>query len=599
MSEHFDVIVIGGGPAGSTVAGFLNQMGHRVLLLEREVFPRHHIGESMIAATIDILAEIGLEEKLAAANFPVKSGGCFLWGQTSDPWCIRFEEIPGRPTSYQVKRSVFDKLLLDHVAESGVDVRQGHRVLDVLKEDGRVTGVRFTDADGAEHTATARYTVDASGLAAVVANRLSSRVPVEELKNMCLYGYWTGEHPAPAKLGGEIRPQDRNNIIIKMLPDGWLWFIPLGDPGPDGSAEPDPNQREISVGFVAPRKNLPETGGKAALEEFYLEHVRSTDEWKYLLQSATYTGDFHTIKDWSYRSDEMAGPGYFAVGDASCFVDPILSSGVFLAVLYAKMCAVGVNTVLTTSASERLVHEWYQGLYLDTYSDYLEMARYWYHGHREVGMWMNRAQEQLGEEEQTVFADTNRDAFIALATGNTHAHPNYVLARQLESFPLPLHLRKDPRSLYFKETRAALIGHADKGVAADDVQEIDRSAETLAMPTELRKRVLNMMRNEDQGVVERFSGNGHEAPSPDTDLVVSPKARLSLEAIDNVVTLVIKSPSGERRAIAWDGEEQVVAAFAEAARPEAVAEASELAEDHVATFCQEMAAAGVLVPATP
>ncbi len=598
MSEHFDVIVIGGGPAGSTVAGFLNQMGHRVLLLEREVFPRHHIGESMIAATIDILAEIGLEEKLAAANFPVKSGGCFLWGQTSDPWCIRFEEIPGRPTSYQVKRAVFDKLLLDHVAESGVDVRQGHRVLDVLKEDGRVTGVRFSDADGAEHTATARYTVDASGLAAVVANRLSSRVPVEELKNMCLYGYWTGEHPAPAKLGGEIRPNDRNNIIIKMLSDGWLWFIPLGDPGPDGSAEPDPDRREISVGFVAPRKNLPETGGKAALEDFYLEHVRSTDEWKYLLQSATYTGDFHTIKDWSYRSDEMAGPGYFAVGDASCFVDPILSSGVFLAVLYAKMCAVGVNTVLTTSAPERLVHEWYQGLYLDTYSDYLEMARYWYHGHREVGMWMNRAQEQLGEEEQTVFADTNRDAFIALATGNTHAHPNYVLARQLESFPLPLHLRKDPRSLYFKETRAALIGHADKGVAADVVDEIDRSAETLAMPTELRKRVLNMMRNEDQGVVERFSGNGHEAPSPDTDLVVSPKARLSLEAIDNVVTLVIKAPSGERRAIAWDGEEQVVAAFAEAARPGAVAEASELAEDHVTTFCEEMTAAGVLVPAT-
>jgi len=598
VSEHFDVIVIGGGPAGSTVAGFLNQMGHRVLLLEREVFPRHHIGESMIAATIDILAEIGLEEKLAAANFPVKSGGCFLWGQTSDPWCIRFEEIPGRPTSYQVKRSVFDKLLLDHVAESGVDVRQGHRVLDVLKEDGRVTGVRFSDADGAEHTATARYTVDASGLAAVVANRLSSRVPVEELKNMCLYGYWTGEHPAPAKLGGEIRPHDRNNIIIKMLPDGWLWFIPLGDPGPDGSAEPDPDKREISVGFVAPRKNLPETGGKAALEAFYLDHVRSTDEWKYLLQSATYTGDFHTIKDWSYRSDEMAGPGYFAVGDASCFVDPILSSGVFLAVLYAKMCAVGVNTVLTTSAPERLVHEWYQGLYLDTYSDYLEMARYWYHGHREVGMWMNRAQEQLGEEEQTVFADTNRDAFIALATGNTHAHPNYVLARQLESFPLPLHLRKDPRSLYFKETRAALIGHADKGVAADDVREIDRSAETLQMPTELRKRVLNMMRNEDQGVVERFSGNGHEAPDPDAHLVVSPNARLSLEAIDNVVTLVIKAPSGERRAIAWDGEDQVVAAFAEATRPEAVAEASELAESHVTTFCREMTAAGVLVPAT-
>ena len=595
MSEQFDVIVIGGGPAGSTAAGFLNNMGHRVLLLEREVFPRHHIGESMIAATIDILAEIGLEEKLAAANFPTKSGGCFVWGQSDRPWCIRFEELPGRPTSYQVKRSFFDKLLLDHAAESGVDVREGHRVLDVLQEDGRVIGVRFADADGEQRTATARYVVDASGLAAVVANRLSRRVPVEELKNMCLYGYWTGNHPAPVGLGGEIRPNDRNNIIIKMLADGWLWFIPLGNPGAD---EDSPTTREISVGFVAPRKNLPESGGKAALEEFYLDHVRSTDEWKYLLQEATYTGDFHTIKDWSYRSDEMAGPGYFAVGDASCFVDPILSSGVFLAVLYAKMCAIGVNTLLTTPASERLIDEWYQGLYTDTYSDYLEMARFWYHGNRQVGMWMDRAQERLEEEDETVFADTNRDAFIALATGNTHAHPNYVLLRQLDSFPLPLHLRKDPRVHYFHETKTALVSHADQETTSAQAKEIQRSAEALAIPTEVRKRLLTKMRNDDQSLVERFAGNGNGTVSSDTPLAFSPQARISLEAIEDVVTLVIKASSGERRALSWDTEQPLVAAFAEAMQPGVVAERTQLAPDRVEAFCEEMLAAGVLVPVT-
>jgi flavin-dependent halogenase len=592
LSENVDVVVIGGGPGGSTVAGFLNQMGHRVLLLERETFPRHHIGESMIAASIDILAEIGLEEKLAAAKFPVKSGGCFLWGQTTDPWCIRFEEIPGRPTSYQVKRSVFDKILLDHVADSGVDVREGHRVTDIVREDGRIAGVRFTDSEGDEHTVTARYTVDASGLAAVIANRLSRRLPVEELKNMCIYGYWRGEHPAPAKLGGEIRPHDRNNIIIKMLPDGWLWFIPLGNPGDD--AIDDPNEREISVGFVAPRKNLPETGGKAALEDFYLDHVRSTDEWKYLLQNATYTGDFHTIKDWSYRSEEMAGPGYFAVGDASCFIDPILSSGVFLAVLYAKMCAIGVNTLLTSDAPEPLIHEWYQGLYLDTYSDYLEMARYWYHGHREVGMWMNRAQEQLGEEEETVYADTNRDAFIALATGNTHAHPDYVLLRRLESFPLPLHLRKDPRSAYFKETRTALLGHADPE-AASNVEEIEPSAATLAVPTGRRKAVLNLIHDLDQDIVERFSGNGHQEVSANTHLVVSPQARLSLEAIDDAVTLVIRSPGGQRRALSWDIEQPLLAEFAGATQLAEVVERTRISRDEVESFCGEMVSAGVLV----
>ena len=598
MSEHFDVIVIGGGPAGSTVAGFLNQMGHRVLCLEREVFPRHHIGESMIAATIDILAEIGLEDKLAAANFPVKSGGCFLWGQTSDPWCIRFEEIPGRPTSYQVKRSIFDKLLLDHVGEQGVVVRQGHRVIDLLLGDGgKVTGVRYADDNGATHEATARYTVDASGLAAVIANRLSRRVPVEELKNMCLYGYWTGDHPAPAALGGDIRPNDRNNIIIKMLSDGWLWFIPLGHPGGDGESG---RPREISVGFVAPRKNLPETGGKKALEDLYLDHVRSTEEWKYLLRDATYTGDFHTIKDWSYRSDDMAGAGYFAVGDASCFVDPILSSGVFLAVLYAKMCAIGVNTLLTSSAPEPLIHEWYQGLYVDTYSDYLEMARYWYHGHREVGLWMDRAQERLGEEEETVFADTNRDAFIALATGNTHAHPNYVLLRKLESFPLPLHLRKDPRARYFKHTKAALLHHADRNSASPaEVKKIKRSTTAFAESPDVRKVVLRFFENEEQGILTRFPDNGHGEPvSLDGQLVVSADARFSLEAIDDVVTLVVQIPSGERRAISWDLERQLLSEFAQPRRPRAVAERTGVGEEVMAAFCQEMTGAGVLVPQT-
>jgi halogenation protein CepH len=583
MTEAFDVIVIGGGPAGSTVAGFLNRMGHRVLLLEREFFPRHHIGESMIAATIDILAEIGLEEKLAAANFPVKSGGCFLWGQTNEPWCIRFDEIPGRPTSYQVKRSVFDTLLLDHVAESGVDVRQGHRVLDVLQDDGRVTGVRFAGPDGAELEATARYVVDASGLAAVIANRLSRRVPVEELKNMCVYGYWTGAHPAPAKLGGQIRPNDRNNIIIKMLPDGWLWFIPLGNPGAD---DDDPSSRQISVGFVAPRDNLPESGGKAALEAFYLNHVRGTEEWTYLLQDATYTGEFHTIKDWSYRSDDMAGPGYFAVGDASCFVDPILSSGVFLAVLYAKMCAVGVNTLLTASAPEPLVHEWYEGLYADTYTDYLEMARYWYHGQREVAKWMDRAKQQLEAEDETVYADTNRDAFIALATGNTHAHANYVLLRRLRSFPLALHLRKDPRTHYFSETRTALLSHT-----------LDSSSDTMGTSAEIRKAVL-MVRDEAQEAGRRFTKLGNDEPAPDVPLTVSTKARLSLEAIDDVVTLVIRAPNGERRAVDWEAEVDLVAAFADATQPRSLvaADGSNGGEAH--RFIVEMAQAGVLVPAS-
>jgi hypothetical protein len=256
-----------------------------------------------------------------------------------------------------------------------------------------------------------------------------------------------------------------------------------------------------------------------------------------------------------------------------------------------------VNTLLTTDAPERLVHEWYQGLYTDTYSDYLEMARYWYHGHRDVGMWMNRAQEQLGEEEETVFADTNRDAFIALATGNTHAHPNYVPTRRLDSFPIPLHLRKDPRAHYFKEVQTVLLSHTDTEVAPDKAEEAERSAKGLASRTDLRRRALSLLAGQQEQLVERFSGNGREPLAPDAAMVVSPSARVSLEAIDDVVRLVLRAPNGERRQIAWGAEQEIVAAFAEARASRDLPEGAELTAEDAAAFCEELAAAGVLVPA--
>jgi FAD-dependent halogenase len=549
MTFDRDVLVIGGGPAGSTVASFLCRMGHRVLLLEREYFPRHHIGESMIAASLDVLAEIGLEEKLAAAEFPVKSGGCFVWGPSPLPWCIRFDEIPGRPTSYQVKRSTFDQILLEHAASLGVDVRQGHRVLDVLTDNGRVVGARYARPDGTTREEFAPYVVDASGLSALIANRLSTRIPAEDLKNMCLYAYWRGEHPAPAKLGGEIRETDRNNIIIKMLAGGWLWFIPLG-------------KGLISVGFVAPRQSLPERGGKAALEDFYLERVRSAPEWTYLLGNSEYTGEFHTIKDWSYRSESMAGPGYFAVGDAACFVDPILSSGAYLAILYAKMAAVGINTLLRSPAREALVRDWYEGLYEDTYSDYLTMARFWYHGSREVGAWMDHAQQALGQERETVFVESDRRAFLGLATGNAHAHPNYVLLRDVQSFPLPLHLRKDPRGHYMREARTALFGHADREVHGPaEQQEIAVAQRMMARSPAVRKRVLEVVRSDQASYVERFAGGDVPIPplGPGVRLAVAPRARLSLEILDDVLSLVAEAPDGVRRVIN-DEERDLIAA---------------------------------------
>ena len=540
----FDVVVIGGGPAGSTVGGFLTKMGRRVLVLEKERFPRHHIGESMIASTIDVLAEIGLEPKLHAAGFPVKSGGCFIWGESDLPWCIRFEEIPGRPTSYQVKRDVFDKILLDHVAEMGADVRQEARVNEVLVEDGRVVGVSFEHL-GTTHEARAQYVVDASGLGAVVANKLSFRQPAEELKNMALYGYWKGVHPAPVGLGGDIRPTDRNNIIIKMLDTGWLWFIPLGF----GDL--------ISVGYVTQRDRLPEARGRAALEEYYLDRVKNSEEFGYLLSNSEYTNEFYTVKDWSYRSAEMAGPGYFAVGDAACFVDPILSSGVYLAVLYAKMCATGINTCLTDPSRERIVQEWYEGLYADTYTDYLEMARLWYHGDRKVQKWMHQAQDQLSSEAASEYIETDRSSFLGLATGNAHTHPNYVLLRDLSSYPLPLLLRKDPRLGFHKEAHAALMAHADPSTLAEELAQQQKGAKT-AMSTSRKLRVeMASLLAAVKSPVEKLApeSDGLVAPG-DAVLALHPKARLSLEVVDDMVEMLVTTGRGQRRVLS--GQEQVL-----------------------------------------
>jgi flavin-dependent dehydrogenase len=533
----FDVVVIGGGPGGSTVAGFLTKMGRRVLVLEKERFPRHHIGESMIASTIDVLAEIGLEPKLHAAGFPVKSGGCFIWGESDLPWCIRFEEIPGRPTSYQVKRDVFDKILLDHVAEMGADVREEARVREVLVEDGRAVGVSFEHL-GTTHEARARYVVDASGLSAVVANKLSVRQPAEELKNMALYGYWRGVHPAPAGLGGDIRPTDRNNILIKMLDTGWLWFIPLGF----GDL--------ISVGYVSQADRLPEARGRAALEEYFLDRVKNSEEFGYLLSNSKYTNEFHTVKDWSYRSAEMAGPGYFAVGDAACFVDPILSSGVYLAVLYAKMCATGINTCITDPSRERIVQEWYEGLYADTYTDYLAMARLWYHGDRRVQKWMHQAQDQLSSEAASEYTETDRSSFVGLATGNAHTHPNYVLLRDLASYPLPLLLRKDPRLGFHKEAHTALMANADPSTLDEGLAQQQKGAKTaMAVPRKMREEMASVLAAVKPLVEKLAPESENPVSSEDAVLAMDPKARLSLEVVEDMVEMLVTTRSGQRRVL--------------------------------------------------
>ena len=215
-----DVIVIGGGPAGSTAAAMLAAQGRDVLLLEREKFPRHHVGESMLPASIPILEELGVLAEMDAAGFLPKYGATMVWGADETPWSWYFEETNSRyPHSYQVWRPRFDQILLDNSRKHGVAVREGCRVVDVLFESGRAAGVEFLDQSGAPHTVSTGFVVDASGQGGLLAGKLGLRHWDPFFRNLAVYAYCQGSKRLPGR--------DATNIFIEAHPQGWLWNIPL------------------------------------------------------------------------------------------------------------------------------------------------------------------------------------------------------------------------------------------------------------------------------------------------------------------------------------------------------------------------------------
>lgn len=209
-SSEVDVAVVGGGPAGATVATLTAMEGRRVALLEREAFPRYQIGESLLPATVHgICRLLGVAAEIERAGFTRKRGGSFRWGSSPDPWNFLFAASPelSGPTSfaYQVQRARFDQILLDNARRHGVDVRERCHVLDVIADSERVHGVRYRDGDGAEHELRARYVVDASGNRSVVHKRVGGERRYSEFfRNRALFGYFAGGRRLPEPDAGNI-----------------------------------------------------------------------------------------------------------------------------------------------------------------------------------------------------------------------------------------------------------------------------------------------------------------------------------------------------------------------------------------------------------
>lgn len=395
MPRIADVLVIGGGPGGSTAATMLAQKGFRVVLMERERFPRDHIGESLLPASMPFLEWLGVLPAIQAAGFYEKWGATMVWGKERSPWSWYFRETnPRYPHAYQVWRPQFDQLLLENSRAHGVDVREGHRVLDVLFEGERAVGVRYR-ADGAsEQVARAEFIVDASGQSALLGHKLQLRRWDAFFRNMAVYGYFEGAERLP--------PPDETNILVESYPQGWFWNIPL-------------HKGWMSVGAVVDSVRGQEALRQKGPEQFLREQVREAPYTAKLLREARLVYGPFVLKDWSYLSDEVVGDGYILVGDAACFIDPLFSSGVHLAILAGALAAAYVTTVLQSSDEELKAASarFYKEQYYQEYHQFRTMAQLFYSSNRTVEGYFWEARRLLGERDDL----TPRQAFIKAVAG--------------------------------------------------------------------------------------------------------------------------------------------------------------------------------------
>ncbi|MBI2807536.1 MAG: tryptophan 7-halogenase [Planctomycetes bacterium] len=315
-----DVIVIGGGPAGSTASTLLAQHGLRVMLLERERFPRFHIGESLIPETYWVLQRLKMLDKLRKSHFVKKFSVQFVNanGKLSAPFYFHDNKPHECSQTWQVVRSEFDLMMLRNAQEQGVDVHESTRVLDVLFEGERAVGVRIQKENGAVQEVRARVVVDASGQSAMLQNRFKLRLWDPVLNKGAIWTYWQGAYRDTGR--------DEGATIVIQTPSkqGWFWYIPLPDD-------------IMSVGVVAPFDYL--FKGRGPHEQTYLEEVERCPAVKDRIAPGKRITGYFATKDYSYRSKQVAGEGWVLIGDAFGFLDPLYSSGVLLALTSGELAA--------------------------------------------------------------------------------------------------------------------------------------------------------------------------------------------------------------------------------------------------------------------
>jgi flavin-dependent dehydrogenase len=325
-TNDYDVIVMGGGPAGSAVSSILAREGRKVVVFEKEVFPRHHIGESLMTDTFWTFQRMGILEKMKQSPFVRKYSVQFAnpAGKESRPFYFFEANHHESAVTWQVTRSEFDKLLIEHAAEQGATVYQGTMIKQVLFDGDRAIGVEAQMPDGSLQQFHAKVVVDATGQSAMLSNKFRWRVRDPKLKKAVLYSYFTGAHREPDLNGGATLV-----LRTQLGSGGWFWYIPL-------------ENGITSVGIVADPDYLVKGRGQDLAKIFH-EEVEKCEPCRRRLVGAERVDKIYSILDYSYRSKQNAGNGFILIGDAYGFLDPIYSSGVLLACKMAELAADAIH----------------------------------------------------------------------------------------------------------------------------------------------------------------------------------------------------------------------------------------------------------------
>jgi len=329
--EQCDVVVIGGGPGGSTAATLLARRGYKVIALEKAHHPRFHIGESLLPMNLPVFERLGVLDKVRALGV-FKPGADFEADNERGYNTYAFARAIGQspPHAYQVWRQDFDQMLYRHARECGADAREGHEVVQVEQRGPRETWLDVKTDDNGSYAIQARYVVDASGRDALLSSKKKLRRKNGQHQSAAIFGHFRGA----TKRDGE----DAGNISIYSFAHGWMWMIPL----PDGV---------MSVGAVCRPDYLKQRKGRTL--EFLLDTLKlSPALWQRVRHAELIDNEVRVTGNYSYDSTQMGGPGWILVGDAFAFLDPVFSSGVYLAMSGAEQAVEVVDAALRDPACE-------------------------------------------------------------------------------------------------------------------------------------------------------------------------------------------------------------------------------------------------------